>query len=66
MPIEKVFEIMQRDAPRAIDSQCLDALMTHHARSPANGSDLQALSASVEGAGRQVSPEEKHEAVAHI
>ena len=31
MPLEQVFGIMQKEAPRAIDAQCLDALMMHHA-----------------------------------
>jgi putative nucleotidyltransferase with HDIG domain len=30
LPPEKVFEIMQKEAPHALDSQCLDALMLHH------------------------------------
>jgi len=33
MPIEKVFQIMQEEAPEAIDAQCVDALMMHHAHS---------------------------------
>ncbi len=28
MPLDKVFDIMQKDAPRALDPECLEALMT--------------------------------------
>ncbi len=46
LPLEKVFEIMQKDAPRAIDAQCLDALKMHHAGSRTSGQDLLELSGS--------------------
>jgi putative nucleotidyltransferase with HDIG domain len=51
LPLEKVFGIMQKEAPRAIDAQCLDALMMHHASAPSSTNhDLLELSAHV-GAG---------------
>jgi len=47
MPIEKVFEIMRKDAPQAIDAQCLDALMIHHGVAQSGTQDLAALAANV-------------------
>jgi putative nucleotidyltransferase with HDIG domain len=60
MPLNKVFEIMQKDAPRALDAQCLDALMLHHASAPPDSQDLLGLSANVGTSGVQISTEEKH------
>ena len=47
MPLEKVFGIMLKDAPLAIDAQCLDALMMHHAGAGSACHDLVELSKSV-------------------
>ncbi len=47
MPLEKVFGIMQKEAPRAIDAQCLDALMRHHAGGRSSREDLLKLSGRV-------------------
>jgi putative nucleotidyltransferase with HDIG domain len=47
MPLEKVFEILQRDAPNAIDAQCVDALMMHHANPARGTADLLELSAGI-------------------
>jgi putative nucleotidyltransferase with HDIG domain len=41
LPLEKVFGIMRKDAPRAIDAQCLDALMMHHLGRPGTQPDAQ-------------------------
>jgi putative nucleotidyltransferase with HDIG domain len=67
MPLEKVFEIMQKDAPQAIDAQCLDALKMHCASPQGSGQDLMALVENV-GTGEvqntsQKKQEEKNEAV---
>jgi putative nucleotidyltransferase with HDIG domain len=66
LPLEKVFGIMQKEAPRALDAQCLDALMMHHARGRSSSQDLLGLSANVGTAGIrqngvQISSEEKNE-----
>jgi HD-GYP domain-containing protein (c-di-GMP phosphodiesterase class II) len=63
MPIEKVFQIMQKDAPQAIDAQCLDALMMHQAGAQSSTHDLLRLSAGVGTNSVQISSEEKNEAV---
>jgi len=47
MPLEKVFAIMKKDAPQAIDAQCFDALMMHCASSPSSSQDLMGLSANL-------------------
>jgi HD-GYP domain-containing protein (c-di-GMP phosphodiesterase class II) len=72
LPLEKVFDLMQKDANRAIDAACLDALIAHHARaahpSPvtATGStgsstnDLLGLSAGIGHNGVHITSEEKH------
>jgi putative nucleotidyltransferase with HDIG domain len=57
MPLDQVFDIMQKSAPKAIDAQCLDALMQHHAHAPLAGTgsaaneDLLRLSAQVGSSG---------------
>jgi len=71
LPIEKVFGIMKKDAPQAIDAQCLDALMTYHAgaRSSVQESstqDLARLSAGVGTSSIQIASEEKNEAVVSV
>jgi putative nucleotidyltransferase with HDIG domain len=66
MPPEKVFGIMQKDAPKAIDAQCLDALMMHHASARSSSQDLVGLSASVGTNGVQISSEEKSEAIVSV
>jgi HD-GYP domain-containing protein (c-di-GMP phosphodiesterase class II) len=66
MPLEKVFGIMQKDAPKAIDAQCLDALMTHLAGAGSPGQDLLGLSAHVGTNGVQISTEEKSEIVVPV
>jgi putative nucleotidyltransferase with HDIG domain len=65
MPIEKVFEIMRKDAPHALDAHCLDALMQYHAGAGSSAQSLASLSAHV-GAGTvpidsQTASEEKNE-----
>jgi putative nucleotidyltransferase with HDIG domain len=66
MPIEKVFDIMQKDAPVALDAQCLDALVTHHAGAESATKGLLALSANVGVNSVQISSEEKNEAVVPV
>jgi HD-GYP domain-containing protein (c-di-GMP phosphodiesterase class II) len=68
LPLEKVFEIMQKDAPRAIDAVCLEALMAHHASAPSTGpaastSDLLVLSAGIGKNGAHIISEKKNETV---
>jgi putative nucleotidyltransferase with HDIG domain len=66
MPIEKVFGIMQKEAVRAIDAQCLDALMMHHAQAQTSSQDLLGLSANVGTSGVQILSEEKNEIVSPV
>jgi putative nucleotidyltransferase with HDIG domain len=66
MPTDKVFEIMQKDAPRALDAQCLDALMMHHATARSSSQDLLNVSTHVGASGAQVSSEEKNEIVVPV
>jgi HD-GYP domain-containing protein (c-di-GMP phosphodiesterase class II) len=68
LPIEKVFEIMKKDAPQAIDAQCLDALMTYHASQLSSTQDLMRLSAGVGTNSVQILSEEKekNEAVVSV
>jgi putative nucleotidyltransferase with HDIG domain len=62
MPLDKVFGIMQKEAPHAIDAQCLDALMLHHGGARSSSHDLLELSANV-GTNRQITSAEKSEPV---
>lgn len=71
LPLEKVFNIMQKEAPRAIDAQCLDALMMHHAGARSSSEDLLELSANVGASsngksGVQILSEEKNEIVVPV
>jgi HD-GYP domain-containing protein (c-di-GMP phosphodiesterase class II) len=66
LPLEKVLAIMQKDAPHAIDAQCLDALMQHLAAAPSSSRDLGVLSAGVGTTTVQISSEKKHEASVSI
>jgi len=66
MPLEKVFEIMRKEAPQAIDAQCLDALMMYLAGAPSNQSsnqDLAALSANLGTSGVPILSVEKSETI---
>lgn len=65
MPLEKVFEIMRKDVPRALDANCLEALIAHHESgtpaSPAlSTGDLLGLSAGVGQNSVQITSEKKH------
>ncbi len=63
MPLEEVFAIMRKDAPQAIDAQCLDALMMHHADTYTGSKDLAELSAGINGVpGALISSRETNEA----
>jgi HD-GYP domain-containing protein (c-di-GMP phosphodiesterase class II) len=66
MPIEKVFQIMQKDAPQAIDAECLDALMMHQAGARSSTQDLVRLSAGVGTNSVQILSEEKSEAIVSV
>jgi len=68
LPIEKVFQIMKKDAPQAIDAQCLDALMIYHASQGSSTQDLARLSAGVGTSSVQILSEgkEKNEAVVSV
>jgi putative nucleotidyltransferase with HDIG domain len=46
MPLEQVFAIMQKDAPKALDARCLEALMTAKRNAPST-SDVAALAERV-------------------
>ncbi len=50
LPLEKVFAIMQADAPRALDQRCVDALMAAKRDSASSNPSLVNLSASVQAA----------------
>ncbi len=47
MPIEKVFRVMENEAPAKIDARCVDALKHSHTQAQAFTSDLLRLSSSV-------------------
>jgi putative nucleotidyltransferase with HDIG domain len=64
MPLEKVFEIMSKDALRAIDAVCLEALMAHHAG--ASFASLHRLSAGIGESGVQITSEEKNESTVRV
>jgi HD-GYP domain-containing protein (c-di-GMP phosphodiesterase class II) len=66
MPLEKVFDIMRKEAPRAIDAQCLDALMMYQSHAGTSSQDLLGLSANVGASGVQVTTEEKNEIVTPV
>jgi putative nucleotidyltransferase with HDIG domain len=70
MPLEKVFGIMQKDAPRALDATCLEALMAAkqypkpNTQSP--DSSLTALASSVENEDAKSKGQVNHESVSSI
>jgi HD-GYP domain-containing protein (c-di-GMP phosphodiesterase class II) len=66
MPLEKVFDIMRKDAPRAIDAQCLDALMMYESHAGPSSQDLLGLSANVGASGVKIAMEEKNEIVTPV
>jgi putative nucleotidyltransferase with HDIG domain len=47
MPIEKVFGIMQSDAPRKLDARCFEALTTAQRKGASSGSSLTELARAV-------------------
>jgi putative nucleotidyltransferase with HDIG domain len=49
MPLDKVFGIMRKDAPRAIDADCLEALIAEKYNEPQTGADLNKLSRNLAG-----------------
>ena len=50
MPVERVFAIMQEDAPRALDAQCLEALRAAKLDTATSTPTLADLSAAVQTA----------------
>ncbi|HEY4360780.1 MAG TPA: HD domain-containing phosphohydrolase [Bryobacteraceae bacterium] len=66
MPLDKVLGIMQKDAPKAIDAQCLDALTSHLAGAESHGHGLLGLSAHVGTSGVQITSEEKSETIVPV
>jgi len=62
MPLEKAFGIMQKDAPRAIDAQCVDALMMYQETAGSTSQSLVGLSANVGTSGVQISAEKTEKA----
>jgi HD-GYP domain-containing protein (c-di-GMP phosphodiesterase class II) len=69
MPLEKVIAIMQKDAPQAIDAECMDALLKHCAGAPSSSQDLASLSVGI-GTNTvqisQISSEKNHEALLSV
>jgi putative nucleotidyltransferase with HDIG domain len=63
MPIEKVFSIMQKDAPRALDPQCLDALMTAKLHAASSPSSLAALADNVAHPAAKTQTQDQHAAI---
>jgi putative nucleotidyltransferase with HDIG domain len=63
MPLEKVFEIMQKDAPRALDSECLAALMAAKLGSSSSSASLAGLARGVEAEDAQSKQQEQIESV---
>jgi putative nucleotidyltransferase with HDIG domain len=65
LPIDKVFGIMRNEAPRAIDAQCLDALMMHHAGAGSTAQDLLGLTSHIgtRSSSGPTTKEEKNETV---
>jgi HD-GYP domain-containing protein (c-di-GMP phosphodiesterase class II) len=47
MPLDKVFGIMRTDAPRAIDADCLEALIAEKYNAPQTAADLNELSGNL-------------------
>jgi HD-GYP domain-containing protein (c-di-GMP phosphodiesterase class II) len=60
LPIEKVFEIMRKDAPKALDSTCLEALEQSGIDCDQTFVDLQTLSRRISAAGFAPMPNEPH------
>lgn len=61
MPLEKVFGIMRKDAPRALDGDCVEALMAAESNPEATAASLQKLSRIVEGGENKPKPAETRE-----
>jgi HD-GYP domain-containing protein (c-di-GMP phosphodiesterase class II) len=70
MPLEKVFGIMQKDAPRALDATCLEALMAAKQYPKPNSqsadSSLSALASGVENEDAKSKGQVNHESVSSI
>jgi putative nucleotidyltransferase with HDIG domain len=60
LPLEKVFEIIRKDAPRALDAQCVEALVEAEKHSESIGTSLRGLSRSLE------KQEENHEVLTAV
>ena len=66
MPLEKVFGIMQKDAARALDGACVEALIAAETNLESTSRSLQGLSRSVENGENKPKPEEKREIVTAV
>jgi hypothetical protein len=66
MPLEKVFGIMQKDAPRALDGECVEALIAAETNLESTSKSLQGLSRSVENTENKSIPEEKRESLTAV
>ncbi len=53
MPLEKVFGIIRKDAPRALDGQCVEALVTAGSDLDSASPGLHELARAVEGSGEK-------------
>jgi putative nucleotidyltransferase with HDIG domain len=58
MPLDRVFEIIRKDAPRALDAQCVEALAAAGTNSESIRTSLQGLSRSLEERGGRPKEEE--------
>lgn len=61
MPLEKVFGIICKDAPKALDGRCVEALVSTKSDLEALSIDLRELSARVDTPGANTKQEEKSE-----
>ena len=61
MPLEKVFGIIRKDAPKALDGHCVEALVSAKSDLEALGTSLRELSASVENRSANTKQEERSE-----
>jgi putative nucleotidyltransferase with HDIG domain len=64
MPLDKVFGIMQKDAPRALDPECMAALMAAQLRSQSSSGSLSGLARGVEDGDAELKQQENHESAA--
>jgi HD-GYP domain-containing protein (c-di-GMP phosphodiesterase class II) len=66
MPLEKVFGIMRKDAPRALDAECLEALIAAGTHSESTSTSLLGLSRSLGNEDSKPKQEKNHETLAPV